>query len=181
MRRAAVGHSLIELMVATTVLAVLASAAVPAWRESMARRTVEVRVESFRSAARMARRLAQEWQTTVTLCALDPASPAADLACRASGTDWSGGWLVFVDAAPHGRLDDGDRLIHVDLPSGPTGRVTGTRRHLSFEGLGVSLTAASRFTFLPPGAPPGATRAPGDLLVCINKPGRARVVDGDAC
>lgn len=175
------GHSLVEVLVATAVLAVLAGAAMPAWRQSMERRTVEVRVESFRSAARMARRLAQEWRTTVSLCAVEPSSPPDALACRTRGSEWSDGWLVFLDAMPHGQLDPGDRLIHVDLPGKPAGRVLGTRRHLSFEGLGVSLTAASRFTFLPPSAPLDAQRAPGDLLLCINKPGRARVVDGPAC
>ena len=175
------GFTLLEILVAVGVTAVLAVQGVPYLRDLLQRREVQVHAEAFRSAARLARNLALDRQTVVTLCARQAAPLGDGNNCLPSGRDWSQGWIAFVDHGVRGRVDDGDRVLHVEVPTRAVGRMVATVRYLSFQASGVSLNAASRFTFLPPGAPGGALSAPGDLLVCVNKPGRARIVDADAC
>lgn len=175
------GRSLIEFMVALTVLALLATLGLPNLQGWWRHRAVLMHAEAFRSAARLSRALALERQAVVTLCARQADTAGRAPACAAAGRDWSQGWLAFVDSGERGRVDGPDRILHVQLPPQPAGRVVSTARYISFQPTGVSLSAASRFTFLPLGAPPGALAATGDLLVCVNKPGRARIVDADAC
>ena len=175
------GRSLIELMVALTVLTMLATLGLPNLQDWWRHRAVLVHAEAFRSAARLARALALERQAVITLCARQAEDADRAPACAGSGRDWSQGWLAFVDGGERGRVDGPDRVLHVQVPAQALGRVVSTARYISYQPTGVSLSAASRFTFLPLDAPPGAMVAEGDLLVCVNKPGRARIVDADAC
>lgn len=175
------GRSLIELMVALTVLTLMASLGLPDLQGWWRHRAVLAHAEAFRSAARLSRALALERQAVVTLCAREADDTGQTHACAATGRDWSQGWLAFVDSGERGRVDGPDRILHVQVPTRPAARVVSTARYISFQPTGVSLSAASRFTFLPLDAPAGALAAAGDLLVCVNKPGRARIIDADAC
>lgn len=185
MRRTALagehGHTLIESMIAVAVVAVLATSGMPILRQMIDHRAVVDRVAEFRSAVRLARGLAQERGVEVSLCARRAGTPDNVDVCALAGKDWSAGWIAFVDDGVRGQIDEGDRILHVQVPVRNQGRVSATVRHFTFQRTGISLNAAARFTFLPPSAPPQALRAPGDLLVCVNKPGRARIVDADAC
>lgn len=175
------GHSLIELLTTIVLVALLATLGLPSLREGMNRRAVQVQAESLRSALRLARGVALNRQRQVSLCARLAGPDAGPDRCATTGRDWSSGWIAFVDEGQRGVLEDGDRVLHVELPSRQSARVVSTVRSVTFQSNGVSLNAASRFTVMPIQAPLGATSDPHDLLVCVNKPGRARILDADAC
>ena len=175
------GHTVIESLIAVAVVAVLATTGMPILRQMIDHRAVNDRVAEFRSAVRLARGIAQERGVEVSLCARRSGTPDDVDLCASTGKDWSAGWIAFVDDGVRGQIDDGDRILHVQVPVRYQGRVSATVRYFTFQRTGISLNAAARFTFLPAGAPAQALRAPGDLLVCVNKPGRARIVDSEAC
>lgn len=175
------GHTLIESLIAVAVVAILTTTGMPFLRQMIDHRAVSDRVAEFRSAVRLARGIAQERGVEVSLCARRAGTPDDVDLCATSGKDWSAGWVAFVDDGVRGQIDEGDRVLHVQVPVRHQGRVNSTVRYVTFQRTGISLNAAARFTFLPAGATPQALRAPGDLLVCVNKPGRTRIVDADAC
>ena len=175
------GHTLIEQLIAVAVLAVLAGAGLPSLRGWIDQRAVQVRAESLRSALRLARGVALNRQTQVSLCARRSGPPDAPDACALAGKDWGAGWVAFVDQGVRGEVDEGERILHVALPTRDIGRVVATVRYVTFQGTGISLNAAARFTFLPASASADALTDPRDLLVCVNKPGRARILDADVC
>lgn len=86
------GFTLIELLVALAVLSILLGIGVPSFIETM--RDSRTRVEYNRIAFSLflARSEAGKRARPVTLCPRRSASEC--------GTDWSDGWLVFVDAPP---------------------------------------------------------------------------------
>lgn len=175
------GVSLIELLIGTAVAAILAMQSLPALRQWIDQRAVQDHAEALRSTLRMARAQAMRRDAEVTVCALPPGSLAEQPACDPDRKDWSAGWVVFVDEGQRGQLDPGDRvlLVHQGLPQ--QGRVLSTLDAITYLRIGVSSSASARFTFLPPGASAGATSHPLQMLVCVNKPGRPRLVLGIAC
>lgn len=175
------GHTLLEWLTSIVVLGLLVQLGLPSLRAWVDGRAVQVQAESLRSALRLARGVALNRQIQVSLCARRAGPDAGPDLCSPSGRDWSSGWIAFVDAGQRGVLDDGDRILHVALPSRQTARVISTVRYVTFQSNGVSLNAASRFTVMPVQAAPGALSDAHDLLVCVNKPGRARILDADAC
>lgn len=166
------GFTVIELLTVLAVMAVLTAVALPQMATVTNRAAVAASISSLAGALRLARSEAVKRGEHVTVCARDPASGDQDTNCAPAGKDWSAGWLVFVDRGQRGRLDPDDVLLASYRPERRSLQVVATVRYLSFEGTGISLSAASHFDFLPEGQPlPGARRA------CINKPGRLRVLD----
>lgn len=175
------GHTLLEWLTSIVVLGLLFRLGLPSVRDWMDHRAVQVQAEALRSALRLARGVALNRQVQVSLCARRAGPDAGPDLCAPSGRDWSSGWITFIDEGQRGVLEDGDRILHVELPSRHTARVIATVRYVTFQSNGVSLNAASRFTVMPVQAAPGALSDAHDLLVCVNKPGRARILDADAC
>ena len=110
--RAVGGFSLIELMVAVSVAAVLLAAAIPAFSSMMARNQLAVASNELRGALLAARQAAVMQGRPVSLCAGTP-----EAGCTG---DWSTGqWLVFHDADHDGDLDADERLVrHGRAPGG---------------------------------------------------------------
>lgn len=175
------GYTLIELLITLLVLSILAGAAWPSWQRQLSRRAVESQVAEFRSAIQQARREALQRGEVVSLCARDPALGATPARCMRSGRDWSGGWLMFVDRDSRGDMSANDLLIKVHQAGPQDGPVLGTVRSLSFEASGISLTSASHVRFLPLGSARVDAAIDGSQMVCINKPGRARVTAEAEC
>jgi len=168
-RASAPGFTLIEVLVAAVVAAVLLGLAAPQMARWLAARAVTEQAEDFMSALRLARSEAVARGEVVTVCARDPAAPGPS--CRPPGAaDWRAGWIVFVDRGPRGLLDSGDAVLrtHEALPA--SGGASGTRASLSFLPGGIGLDAAAHVEFLPSGGAPDASR-----LVCISKQGKPRL------
>ncbi len=103
------GFSLIELMVAVTILALLATAALPSFSEIQQKGSLSVASNELFSSLRLARSEAVKRARRVTVCKTDSAfsdSPLCD-----GGANWQDGWLVFVDDNEDGSRDAGEELI----------------------------------------------------------------------
>ncbi|WP_372592592.1 GspH/FimT family pseudopilin [Guyparkeria sp.] len=113
---AAGGFSLIELMVAVTVAAVLLAIAIPAFSSMMARNQLAAASNDLRGALMSARQAAVMQGRPVSLCAGTP-----ETGC--SG-DWSRGeWLVFHDADHDGDLGADEKLVRHGQAVGGGGAV----------------------------------------------------------
>jgi len=176
------GVTLVESMVALAVAGVLTTMAVPGMTAMHDKAAVDSQVGAFGSALRRARSAAISRGETVTVCALDPDSLAADRpACVASGKDWTGGWLVFVDRGERGELDEIDEILWVDAAPAGVGPMVGTQRYVTYRWSGELLGIAAHFRFLPPGEPAIDEPVERSALVCLNKPGRPRVAKDAQC
>ena len=96
-RRRSGGFTLMELLVTTTIAAMLVSATVPPMLGLLRSARVASQVNGFIGDLRYARSQAIRRQQVVSVCA------SVDGASCAGTTDWQGGWIVFVDADGDGR------------------------------------------------------------------------------
>ena len=175
------GVSLIEVLIGVAVAAILTLQSLPTLRQWIDQRAVQDHAESLRSALRLARAQAMRRDAEVTVCALPRGGSVDQPLCAQDSRDWSAGWVVFVDEGHRGEVDEGDQvlLVHQGLPQ--HGRVLSTLDAITYLRIGVSSSASARFTLLPPSASADAKSHALQMLVCVNKPGRPRLVIGIAC
>lgn len=91
-RRPAAGFTLIELMVAVTILAVLAALAAPSFNEAILGNKLASYANSFVASAQLARSEAIKRNATVVMCR------SADGASCAGSGGWQQGWILWRDA-----------------------------------------------------------------------------------
>jgi type IV fimbrial biogenesis protein FimT len=99
MKRHASGFTLIELMTAILVLAVLLGLGIPSFQEIIRNNRITTQTNEFVSAVNYARSEALKRANPVTICA------SSDGTTCSGDTDWSAGWIVFPDANANGELD----------------------------------------------------------------------------
>lgn len=175
------GVSTVELLLTSCVAAVLVSAAVPSLQRLLDQSQARADVYEFTEALRLARSEALKRHAEVTVCASLAPLPGQALACRMDANDWSQGWLVFMDGGERGRLDAGDLLIRAYQRPPLAGQVLAGRRNITFQASGLSSWGNGRVRFLPPARGSDSLVEEPLQVVCINKPGRARVVPGPDC
>jgi type IV fimbrial biogenesis protein FimT len=163
------------------VSCLLALVSVPNLGPMLNRQAVQADVDEFRLALRRGRLEAIRRGAQVTVCARDPRDGPGNSRCAATGTDWSAGWLVFVDDGERGAFDEQDELVLAHQAGRWSGPVRGTLRALSFQPTGISTSASARFRFQPRSAWSDDDVASGSLTVCVNKPGRSRVLRAPLC
>lgn len=110
-RSAQRGFTLIELMVAIAVAAILISIGVPAFRDLTASNQMRTGVNDLVTALHYAKAEAVSRGERVVLC------KGSNTACQTSG-DWTQGWAVFADADVDGVLDAGELLLARDTLTG---------------------------------------------------------------
>ncbi|MFZ2990794.1 GspH/FimT family pseudopilin [Ideonella sp.] len=179
--QAQAGFTLVESLVSLSVAAILAALGAPSLSDLASRQAVKAEADEFRQVLRRTRTEAVRRATQVTVCALDPSSTADAPACVPTGQNWSAGWVLFVDRGDRGEIEEGDQVLAVHQASERIGSISGTLRYVTFQSLGISSSAASNFKFRPEGADPLESNPDGSLLVCVNKPGRTRVLKASAC
>lgn len=98
------GFTLIELMIAISLVAILLATAVPALDDftNDARQTGAI--NDFVSAIHLARNTAITTNSRVTMCA-----SATGANCEV--TSWDSGWIVFGDLNSNGSLDVGETIV----------------------------------------------------------------------
>lgn len=106
-RRQHLGFTLLELMTAITVLAILLGIGVPSFMEATRNNRIITQTNALVSALNIARSEASKRSIPVTVCS----SNVAQNNCL--GTDWSNGWIVFVDnpATMPGTIDGVDLAL----------------------------------------------------------------------
>ena len=109
----AAGFTLIEVMVVVAIIAVLATLAVPSFARLISSTAVSGNVNNFMSDARFARSEAIKRGRSVTMCRSDAPEAATPACSKAAGTDWSNGWLIFVDTNSDGVVDTGEQLLRL--------------------------------------------------------------------
>lgn len=107
------GFTLIELMVLTVVLAILATIAIPDFSNSLANNRDAARVNGLLNSLMLARSVAIKSGVPVTIC-------AGSNAPVCSGTNWSDGWVIYYNTLPPGTTNP---LIRV-YPPNTTGSFT---------------------------------------------------------
>lgn len=135
-RAAVKGFSLIELMVVLSIAAILISIGVPSFRTLIQNQRMTANVNDFFAAINLARSEALQRGVRV------------DMAAAGDGSDWSNGWIVFVDQNVNQTLDSNEKLIftHGPLPAGMsiTSNIPGTRLAIGFLPTGFIKLAANQ-------------------------------------
>ena len=158
------GFTLLEVLFAIAIIAVLTGSSVPAFRELRRNAARTREVNQFVQAVHLARGEALKRNGVVSLC------PSRDgLWCAADGTPWNTGWILFANQdrdSPAARDADED-LLHV-YSAWREGRIVANRATLSFRAFGQSGVTAT-FAFCDDRGS-AAARA-----VIISQTGRPRV------
>lgn len=154
------GFTLIELMVAIAVLAILLAIGLPSFQESLRSNRVTTAANEFLTAISLARSEAIRSTRGAGVCA------SADGATCA-GT-WNDGWLVWLDANGNGTLEGGENVVRYTQSKGKLS-LTGSVQTLAFDPRGRITTGAQSIDVQPEGY-----EAPV-RCVAINATGQARV------
>lgn len=102
------GFTLIELMVTIAVLAIILGIAVPNFTDQIRNNRSLAFGEEFATALNLARSEAVKRSSFVSICA----SGDDQASC---GSDWTNGWLVFVDSAANGSAAPGISNVNNDI------------------------------------------------------------------
>jgi type IV fimbrial biogenesis protein FimT len=148
------GFTLVELMVTVAIVAILMAIGAPQLRAFMLRKQVAADVESLTAALQLARSEALKRSGRVSVCALSDAvlSKSEDAACAADGaTDWSHGWMVFIDYGAAGFNTATDTVLRVEA-NVRAGSLTATSppgEIISFLANGLTFAAQGHFDIQP--------------------------------
>lgn len=163
------GFTLLEVMVVVAIIAVLAALAGPSFTPIIERWRVRSAAEELTSTLYFARSEAIKRGGSVSIKAT-------------SGTDWSSGWRVFLDANNDGTQDAGeDTLQTTAAPTQVAISLASTNGHISLDRWGQfdsNTSKAFDFRLTPRGK--GTTDA-GATALCVELGGRIkRLHKGDA-
>ena len=164
MRDRDAGFTLIELIITMAVLAICAGVALPSLRSFMEQQRTLAAISSLTSHMSLARMAAVTRNQRTVLC------PSRNGNSCEAGTDWSTGWMLFLDEDGNRQPDSGDEVLRMDLEP--------TSRHLRV----VSTVGRQQLRYLPDGSSAGSNltisicNKAGDVLgrVIVNNMGRPR-------
>jgi type IV fimbrial biogenesis protein FimT len=163
------GFTLVELMIATAILAVLGALCLPAFSSVLYDSMRSTSVNTFVHTIFLARSEAMRRGEIVSIC-----SSANGTTCGKAGADWNTGWIAFVnlDRDEPPVHDDDEPIVFVQGPW-QQGRISSNRRAFSFRPHSQGVVNGSVVFCDPRGS--ATARA-----VIINRVGRARVSQQDA-
>lgn len=161
----AFGFTLIELMVALAIFAIITGLAAPSFVEMLRSNRIATASNELLVALQLARSEAIKQRRQIIVCRRD----GAGTACVNDG-DWSGGWLVGAARGGNNSLDVGDPVDVIRVWDEPSGdlAVTGIAAGLVFEPDGRRVAAVDINLNV---SVAGVTRT-----VTISPTGRARAV-----
>ena len=125
------GFTLIEFAVVMAIVGILVSLAVPSIVSFTANSEVRSTAASVIGDIGLARAEALRTRGAVTLCARNGSS---------CGTDWTQGWLIFIDTNGNQTLDAGERVIRNQEALGGKATLTGPSAFL-FRSTGAVATS----------------------------------------
>ncbi|MGV8921972.1 MAG: GspH/FimT family pseudopilin [Thermomonas sp.] len=158
------GFTLIEAMISVSVSGILAAVAAPSFVGLVEHQRTSAAISSLTTHMALARIAAISRNRRAVLC------PSVDGSQCRTDTDWSGGWMLFMDDDGNRKPDASEQVLRVDLAP--------TSRHLRV----VSTTGRQQLRYLPDGRSAGTNltisicNRQGDLLgaVIVNNMGRPR-------
>lgn len=182
-RSLARGFTLVELMVAVSLVAIIAGLGVPSFRGFLERQSVVAQAEVFTSSVRYTRSEAVRSGRTVTMCrSSDPGAASPSCVAASSTNDWSSGWLIFEDLDRDSVVDANETILRVVQPSSTRREIDGqATASLTFGAMGVSSNAASSFIVKPKYASGTRDYSAAVRSICVSRPGRVRVVNAATC
>src|SRR5438105_14713353 len=130
---ASAGFTLIELMIALALAAILVATAAPNWRAFLATAEIRDRSEALMRALSVARSEAIKRGTRVDLC------PSADRIRCASEATWDAGWLTFVNDANAAQPASDAAILSREAAAAAGIKIAGNRPvgdYISFTSLG---------------------------------------------
>ncbi|MES2605694.1 MAG: GspH/FimT family pseudopilin, partial [Pseudomonadota bacterium] len=144
------GLTLIELLIALAILAVLVNIATPGFRDSKTRLEIDGALQDLVNAISMARSAAINENVMVTFCR----SPDGKL-CKGG---WENGSIIFTDANADRILNGNDRLLYRFPALKPTGKLTfnsfRNQQYLQLTPRGSTNNQNGNFTFCPANGDP---------------------------
>ncbi|ALP53042.1 hypothetical protein Tel_07665 [Candidatus Tenderia electrophaga] len=103
------GFTLVELLVVLSVFAILLGLAAPSFMSIIANNRVASAANDIITVLNLGKSEAVRSGQTVVLC-----KRASDSACDTdASTDWSNGWILFVDSVSNNQIDDGERIVRL--------------------------------------------------------------------
>lgn len=115
------GFTLLEAVTTVAVLAILLATALPSLARLVEYQRASAAIGSLVAHMSLARMAAISHRRPTILC------PSSSGTSCDTGSDWSGGWMLFIDSNRNRRPDPGDEVLRVDLdPTSRTLRLPGT-------------------------------------------------------
>lgn len=128
--------TLVELLIAIAILAILMGIAVPAYNEMTLGSKLRSQANDLVAGAVLARSEAIKRNSAVRMCV-----SADGASCITGG--WEQGWVVFHDADDDGALDTGEAVLLQHQAAASGFKITGTVASVRFQGTGVGATQAT--------------------------------------
>lgn len=165
------GFSIVELLVALAILALLATLAGPGFVSALNRYKIGAMRDELIASMQLAKAEALRRGIPVYLLRTTGCGNPIN-----SADDWSCGWEVFVDSNDNGNKNAGEPVLQVvTVPHGFAIVHTGLGSKLKFDLWGMT-GVGHAFVLAPPEGPSSATAA----TLCINRGERIRQVEGAA-
>ncbi len=101
------GFTLVEMLVAVAIAAVLASIGIPSLQSTIEDNQMTSRYNEFLSSLNFTRNSAISQGNSVALCKRN----ATGNNCAANDAGWQNGWLVFSDKNNNGSVDAGEEIL----------------------------------------------------------------------
>jgi type IV fimbrial biogenesis protein FimT len=170
------GFTLIEIMIALVIFAILVGAALPSYRDWIAAQQLANHAHFVTDTLDLARSEAIKHGYRVNVC------KSRDLRVCTDVGGWEQGWLLFIDENDSGQVDDDELVLHREGPAGNAITMRGNRpveNYVSYTSLGhARLTSGAlqmgTFVLCKPGQ--------NALNVVLANSGRARIdKTGDRC
>lgn len=186
MKRAAwqTGVSLLELMMVLAILGVVASLALPSYKNFVIQQRISSYTTTLHGALNYSRSEAIARGMHVTICRSENAEAALPLCASAnsnplSNTGWASGWLIFVDRDKNGAYDtaQGDVLLRVQgklIAQQSAGSIIPApqRKYITFNPTGQTFGSFMRFAV---NRPDDDANVSNERFICIASGGRVRV------
>lgn len=116
-------------MIVVAVAAMLATMAVPAYRDMTVRNHMVTEMNTLGTALSVAKSAAQGGGDVVICKAADPLGcPSSVTNCCVTSGDWSQGWVIFMDDNNDQKMvkGDGDKIVKIGEPLSGVAAITGT-------------------------------------------------------
>ena len=144
MRKIPKGFTLLELLVALTVAAVLLGVGVPGFRAITMNSRLIAQTNEFASSVNLARSSAVRYQRNATVCTSSDFSAAVPTC--GGGTNWTLGWIVWVDK-DRDSATDADEILQVHEPlAGSSVLVSTATGQFTYDARGFGLSGADTLT-----------------------------------